>query len=180
MKIYTKSGDTGMTSLYGGKRISKSDLRIASYGSVDELNAYLGLLRDRLGIAFPIIKDIQECLFSIGAHLAADPDKTKLHKPEIYASDIEQLETQIDEYSADLEPLKHFVLPGGHENASFAHIARTICRRAEREVVALNEISKIPSIVIQYLNRLSDYLFVLSRVIIKKEGAAEYKWIPRK
>jgi cob(I)alamin adenosyltransferase len=181
MKIYTKTGDDGMTSLYGGTRLPKHDIRIEAYGTVDELNSWLGLIRDELslGSQYHALKEIQDRLFTIGAHLASDPDK-QMPKPDISMHDIDFLEKGIDEMSEKLPPLRHFVLPGGHRRVSETHIARTVCRRAERRVTALNSVYSIEPLIVTYLNRLSDYLFVLSRWIAKEVDADEVKWIPRK
>ncbi|HEX8548630.1 MAG TPA: cob(I)yrinic acid a,c-diamide adenosyltransferase [Cytophagaceae bacterium] len=182
MKIYTKTGDAGDTSLYGGKRVRKSDLRIDAYGTVDELNSYIGLLRDYT-INDPYKEDlikIQDRLFTIGAILAADPDKKGLKLPPLHASDVLLLEESIDRMDATLEPMKFFILPGGHKEVSFCHIARCVCRRAERIVIALEESEAVNPLVIIYLNRLSDYLFVLSRTMGKVVGATELPWIPEK
>lgn len=180
MKIYTKTGDQGMTSLYGGMRLPKHDIRIEAYGSVDELNAWIGLMRDQmpLGKAYHTLKEIQDRLFTVGAGLASDPSKD-MPVPDIKESDIQALETEIDDMTLRLPPLKHFVLPGGHRSVSEAHITRTICRRAERRVTALHSVQPIDLLIITYLNRLSDYLFVLSRWIAQDVGADEIKWIPR-
>ncbi|HSZ24251.1 MAG TPA: cob(I)yrinic acid a,c-diamide adenosyltransferase [Cytophagaceae bacterium] len=181
MKIYTKSGDQGETSLYGGTRISKSDIRIESYGSVDELNAYIGLLGD-LEVnknRKPFLKEIQDRLFTIGALLAADPEKLKLKKPSLIESDVELIEKEIDLLQEHLPEMKSFILPGGHQHVSFCHLARTVCRRAERQVVLLAENDVVELISIMYLNRLSDYLFVLSRKMAMELGAEETPWKPR-
>jgi cob(I)alamin adenosyltransferase len=181
MKIYTKSGDLGQTSLYGGKRVSKSDIRIECYGTVDELNSYIGLLGD-LEInknRKNILKEIQDRLFTIGAALAADPDKPKLKKPDLLDADIEMLEKEIDAMQEQLPEMKSFILPGGHQHVSFCHLARTVCRRAERLVVLLAETDPVESLIIMYLNRLSDYLFVLSRKMGMELGVEEVPWKPR-
>ncbi|MEX0811056.1 MAG: cob(I)yrinic acid a,c-diamide adenosyltransferase [Chitinophagales bacterium] len=182
MKIYTKKGDQGKTSLLGGSRVSKADLRIESYGTVDELNSYLGLLRDHLGeddqqSANLLI--VQEVLFSIGAQLANDPEHSKFEPPKIKADSIEQLEIWIDEMEQELSPMRNFILPGGHIIVSHCHIARCVCRRAERAAVRLQEYSKVDVLILSYLNRLSDYLFVLSRKIAKNNNAPEIPWKPR-
>lgn len=181
MKIYTKTGDDGMTSLYGGTRLPKHHIRIEAYGSVDELNAWIGLIRDELslGTQYHALKEIQDRLFTIGSNLASDPDH-EMPTPDITSVDIEFLERGMDEMTAFLPPLKHFVLPGGHRRVSEAHIARTVCRRAERRVTALHIEQKVDPLIIIYINRLSDYLFVLSRWIAKEVDADEVKWIPRK
>lgn len=185
MKIYTKTGDKGQTSLYGGKRVSKSSLQIESYGTLDELNVYVGLLRSQGGIGDQkeVLKEIQDRLFSIGSHLASDLDKVKLKKPEIFDADVTHLETEIDRMDERLEPLKHFVLPGGNDASSYAHLARVICRKVERIMVALQEDDELKDLVqevmLQYVNRLSDYFFVLSRYIVKNEEVEEFLWKPR-
>lgn len=171
MKIYTKTGDTGTTALFGGQRVSKADLRVDAYGTVDELNSYLGLLFEE-----DLIIQIQDRLFTIGAMLATEPGNTKVKVPHLSEDDITVLEKAIDRMEESLEPMKHFILPGGHPTVSFCHIARTVCRRAERIVVALNDVDPL---VIKYLNRLSDYLFVLSRFLSKKLHAKETPWIPK-
>lgn len=184
MKIYTKTGDIGETSLFGGRRVLKSELRIDSYGTVDELNSWIGLLRDVQNNidTKDLLKEIQDRLFTLGASLAADPDNHKLKTPDFHESDVELLERAIDIMDEELEPLKHFVLPGGHVYVSYCHLARTVCRRAERLTVALHHADNTPEIlpVIKYLNRLSDYLFTLSRKMAKDLGAEEVNWIPRK
>ena len=180
-KIYTKTGDKGLTSLFGGARLPKHHIRIESYGTVDELNSYVGLVRDCLkdeGLR-SILKNIQDRLFTIGSNLASDPAKN-MSTPDILPADIELLEKAIDEMTANLPPLKHFILPGGHPHISYCHLARTVCRRAERLVVALNEVEEVPPILVQYLNRLSDYLFVLGRQVTQNLGVEEVKWQPRK
>lgn len=181
MKIYTKTGDAGMTSLFGGKRVSKSDLRIDSYGTVDELNSWIGLLRDNIKDKHTreTLKHIQDRLFTLGAALAADPKKTKLKKPDLHEADVELLEHEMDNMNDALEPLRVFILPGGHTVVSSCHVARCVCRRAERLAVALNKKEKLEPLLVKYLNRLSDYLFVLSRWTGKKLKAEEIKWEPR-
>jgi cob(I)alamin adenosyltransferase len=181
MKIYTKTGDQGTTSLVGGKRISKAGLRIDSYGTVDELNAYIGLLRDQEVNANRknILLEIQDRLFTIGSNLASGSDHEKIKIPKLEESDVLFLEKQIDEMDAKLAPLRHFILPGGHTAVSFGHIARTVCRRAERLVVALDQTEKTDPYIIKYLNRLSDYLFVLCRIMMAELGLEETPWRPR-
>lgn len=182
MKIYTKTGDLGETSLLGGTRISKSELQIESYGTVDELNSYIGLIRDQLWKQ-PILNElieIQDRLFSIGSHLANDQKKSKIKLPEIKESDITRLEVEIDKMNECLPPMKAFVLPGGHTTVSYTHIARCVCRRAERQVVRLSQNWEVDPIMVKYLNRLSDYLFVLGRKLSKDLGANEIEWEPRK
>jgi cob(I)alamin adenosyltransferase len=181
MKIYTKTGDTGSTSLFGGKRVSKADLRIDTYGTVDELNAYIGLLRDQEVNTQrkQSLIEIQDRLFTVGSILATEPGNTKVKIPTLLETDIQFLEKEIDAMEETLPPMKSFVLPGGHTSVSFCHLARTVCRRAERLAVALQVQEKINEIVIRYLNRLSDYLFVLSRKMTQELGAEETPWKPR-
>jgi cob(I)alamin adenosyltransferase len=181
MKIYTKTGDQGLTSLIGGTRVKKSHLRIEAYGTVDELNAYLGLQGDQPvnGGRKLFIQQIQDRLFTIGSSLAADPERSKMKLPDLLESDIEALEIAIDAMEAHIPPLRVFVLPGGHQSVSFCHVARCVCRRAERVVIALQAESFVEDLVIKYLNRLSDYLFVLSRMMAHELSAPEVAWKPR-
>ena len=225
-KIYTKTGDQGQTALFGGRRVLKSDLRIDAYGTVDELNAHLGLLRDLCGdhrreifvlisaleenvadalqrltgqLPFSIVlprlagelrdlctdqpvreqlKTIQDRLFTLGANLAADPQK-ELPRPDLYPADVEVLESEMDRMDANLPELRNFILPGGHPTVSQCHVARCVCRRAERLTVALAQAEPVDPIVIQYLNRLSDYLFILGRRLAADLGVEEVVWKPR-
>lgn len=181
MKIYTKTGDIGETSLFGGRRVKKNDLRIETYGTTDELNCWIGLVRQvqQDNHTKELLANIQDRMFTIGATLAADPDNDKLKTPDVTEADIEVLEEAIDRMENSLEPLRNFVLPGGHVYVSYCHICRTICRRAERLCVALNEVSEVHPLVIKYLNRLSDFLFVLARKNAAELGAEEVKWVPR-
>ena len=178
MKIYTKTGDTGTTSLIGGKRVKKNNLRIESYGTIDELNSYIGLIKDQKGIGNndknSLLK-IQHELFVIGAMLATAPDKETLKngKERVTISKINKhsilfLEEEIDKMDEKLPQMTHFILPGGHQTVSFCHIARCVCRRAERLSVELNEKEKVSNELIIYLNRLSDYLFTLARKLSKE------------
>jgi len=184
LKIYTKTGDKGQTSLYGGTKVPKNHLRIEAYGTVDELNAYLGLLRSqvRVNSIENQIHIIQNSLFNLGAELATPIDKFYLENGNprlsnlISEEKIKLLENWIDEIDAGLPILQNFILPAGSEEISSAHICRTVCRRAERIVVALNEYEEIREICIRYLNRLSDYFFILARHIAKIEGKDEIKW----
>lgn len=183
MKIYTKTGDKGATSLIGGTKVPKSDVRIDTYGTVDELNSWMGLVNDQLNDDEfrPVIKEIQDRLFTIGSSLATDAEKEpKMKLPDLHASDIEYLENKIDEMTAQLPPMKSFILPGGHVAVSSIHITRCVCRRAERLAVGMqqHELFVDPQ-VIQYLNRLSDYLFTLARYAAQKLGAEEIPWKPR-
>ena len=181
MKIYTKTGDKGLTSLIGGTRVPKHHLRIESYGTVDELNSYIGLIRDQ-DIAAKhkdILKEIQDRLFTIGSSLASDPETSKMKIPDLHTADIELLEKQIDLMDSELPALRHFILPGGSNAVSFCHIARCVCRRAERLSVHLSEDSFVDDKVVVYLNRLSDYLFTLARKIGNEQQVTENQWIPR-
>lgn len=182
MKIYTKTGDKGTTSLFGGKRVAKHNIRIDSYGTVDELNANLGLVRDQDldEESKESLIQIQEKLFTVGAILASDPGKAsnKDKIPKLYEDDIEFLEKEIDRMNDSLPEMTHFVLPGGHKAVSHCHVARTVCRRAERICTALFNLEPFDEKVLQYLNRLSDFLFVLARSIAKLKNADEVKWIP--
>lgn len=183
-KIYTKTGDSGRTSLIGGTKVPKSHIRINAYGTVDELNAYVGLLRDLLTDEHSreLLREIQDRLFTIGSALACDPQKETLMKiPDLNESDILLLENEIDAMNSKLPEMKFFVLPGGHVTASTAHICRTVCRRAERLVVELDAQEPLGQpLIIKYLNRLSDYLFVLARWIGQLLGAEEIPWKARK
>jgi cob(I)alamin adenosyltransferase len=181
IRIYTKTGDKGDTSLFGGKRLPKNHLRIETYGTVDELNSFIGVLRDSTEseLIRSMLKDIQDRLFTLGANLASDPEKP-LATPDILDSDIEALEKAIDEMTEQLPPLKNFILPGGHTTVSFCHVARCVCRRAERLAVALMLEEPVDEQIVRYLNRLSDYLFVLARQLSKDLGVEEVIWQPRK
>jgi len=181
MKIYTKKGDSGTTQLIGGTRVPKSNVRIESYGTVDELNSFIGLVRDSVKDenTRTVLKTIQDRLFTIGSSLASDPVKSRTEIPVLKEEDITLLENEIDKMNETLPELKSFLLPGGHPANSICHIARTVCRRAERQVVGLGEHDKVDPLVVKYLNRLSDYLFVLSRKISKDFGAEEVQWVPQ-
>ncbi len=180
-KIYTKTGDKGQTSLLGGTRVSKHHIRIDAYGTVDELNSHIGLIRDQNIDAHSqkILIEIQDRLFTIGSSLASDPEKSKVKIPDLQEEDIVLLEKEIDKMNETLPEMKSFVLPGGHTTVSFCHIARCVCRRAERNIIALSENSFVHESVIKYLNRLSDYLFVLSRKFSKDLKSEEIPWRPR-
>ena len=189
MKIYTKTGDKGTTALFGGTRVSKNNIRIDSYGTIDELNAWLGLIRDQEVDTYSknLLALLQEKLFTVGAILATDPNKAilksgkeRLNIPKINASDIELLENEMDYMNDSLPPMTHFILPGGHTTVSYCHIARTVCRRAERMATALFEEAPFDENVMSYINRLSDFLFVLARKLSKDLKAEEIKWIPEK
>lgn len=177
-KIYTKTGDKGQTSLIGGTRLPKHHVRIEAYGTVDELNSHIGLLRDVIEEknTFELLISIQDRLFTIGSHLAADPEKNKMQLPPIHEEDVSALEKAIDKINEQVPEMKSFVLPGGHIHVSYCHIARCVCRRAERAVLRLAENEKIEDIHIKYLNRLSDYLFMLSRWITMDKNANEIPW----
>lgn len=184
MKIYTKTGDEGTTALFGGTRVPKHHIRIQSYGTVDELNSWIGLLRDQ-----PLdpghgefLMSVQDRLFTMGSMLATEPEKAgrrTQNLPELQEADVEALEREIDRLNDTLPPMTHFILPGGHPSVSYCHITRTVCRRAERMTTLLHEHSPVPAVVLAYLNRLSDYLFVLARKLSAEFQAEEIKWIPR-
>lgn len=183
-KIYTRTGDKGKTSLIGGTKVPKSHIRIESYGTVDELNSFIGLLNDHLtvaGQATPILREIQDRLFTIGASLACDPDKeSKMKIPDLKEADVKALEDDIDRMNEVLPEMKSFILPGGHVAVSTAHIARCVCRRAERICVQMQEDQQyVEPIVLKYLNRLSDHLFTLARYAGHLLQAPELPWVPR-
>ncbi|WP_306352963.1 cob(I)yrinic acid a,c-diamide adenosyltransferase [Flavobacterium sp. '19STA2R22 D10 B1'] len=189
MKIYTKTGDKGTTALFGGTRVPKHHIRIDSYGTVDELNSHIGLIRDQdMNQHYKdILIIIQDRLFTVGAILATDPEKAilksgkeRLNIPKITEKDVLLLEDEMDEMNKELPPMTHFVLPGGHTTVSYCHIARCVCRRAERLSAHLNELEPTDVMVLQYLNRLSDYLFMLARKLTFDLKAEEAKWIPEK
>lgn len=189
MKIYTKTGDKGITALYGGTRVLKNHSRIESYGTIDELNSYVGLIKDQdidLNSKKSLIK-IQHDLFTLGSMLATPTEKQtlktgkqRLNIPIISDASVTSLEEEIDTMNKDLPEMTHFILPGGHTTVSFCHIARTVCRRAERLTVCLNEEENLNPTILIYLNRLSDYLFTLARKLSKDLSAQEIKWIPDK
>jgi len=180
-KIYTKTGDKGQTSLIGGTRVPKNHIRIETYGTVDELNSYIGLIRDqKIDIhSRELLIEIQDRLFTIGSSLASDPEKSKMKIPDLREEDITLLEKEMDKMDESLPELRSFVLPGGHPTVSFCHIARCVCRRAERLTIQLSENSFVSDLVIKYLNRLSDYLFMLSRKLAKDLHAEEIPWKAR-
>lgn len=189
MKIYTKTGDDGTTGLFGGTRVPKHHIRIESYGTLDELNSWIGLIRDQPieDSTKQVLIKIQEKLFTVGALLAIDPEKEKLKSgkdrlniPKIGTGDLNFLETEIDLMEQHLPPMTHFILPGGHTTVSYCHITRTICRRAERLVSQLNDFEPVDPILLSYINRLSDFLFVLARKLSYDVQAEEIKWIPEK
>jgi cob(I)alamin adenosyltransferase len=181
MKIYTKTGDAGSTGLFGGGRVPKDDVRVEAYGDVDELNAVIGMARsvETMPRIDEVLVPIQRDLFAIGALLATpDRDKMALHlqKARIDEGRIEELERAIDEGEAELEPLTAFIIPGGTPKAAALHVARTVCRRAERHVVRLQHQVELPALAVIYLNRLSDLLFTLARVANRRAGAGEVTW----
>jgi cob(I)alamin adenosyltransferase len=180
-KVYTKTGDKGETSLLGGTRLPKHHIRIEAYGTVDELNSYIGLVRDQAIDAHSktVLIEIQDRLFTLGSLLAADPKKNKMKLPEVQEEDVTYLEKEIDKMDEVLPEMKHFVLPGGNTTVSFCHIARCVCRRAERATLKLSENEEVAPIIVKYLNRLSDYLFVLSRKLAMDSNAEEIPWKPR-
>ncbi|RIV69842.1 cob(I)yrinic acid a,c-diamide adenosyltransferase [Flagellimonas aequoris] len=183
MKIYTKTGDKGTTALFTGRRVPKHHIRIESYGTIDELNSHLGLLRDQQMDAHSkeMLVLIQKKLFTVGSILATEPDKDKRLKiSRISQEDIALLEQEMDQMNENLPEMTHFILPGGHTTVSYCHIARTVCRRAERMISYLHENEPVPDTLLSYMNRLSDYLFVLARKLSKDVNADEIKWIPEK
>jgi len=189
MKIYTKTGDKGNTALIGGRRVPKYHIRIETYGTVDELNSHLGLLRDQAIDEHykDILEIIQNNLFTVGAALATDPEKAllkngknRLNISKVNSKDAQLLKKKINNINLELPEMTHFVLPGGHHVVSFCHIARCVCRRAERMATSLNEVNTLDPEILVYLNRLSDYLFVLARKLSQELSAKEVKWIPKK
>jgi cob(I)alamin adenosyltransferase len=178
-KIYTKTGDSGNTGLFGGKRVSKADLRVETYGAIDELNAFCGSLRDQIVNPrdLDVLAAVQARLFSVGAYLASDPENPMA--ADLHDADVSLLEQEMDDMDRVLPPLRNFILPGGHPAVSAAHLCRTVTRRAERLAVALHAMAPVDAVVLQYLNRLSDYFFVLSRKIAHDHGVPEVVWKPR-
>ncbi len=182
MKIYTKTGDKGQTSLVSGERVPKNHIRIEAYGTVDELNACMGLMKDsaRYQELNSRIEEIQSMLFSIGSHLAAT-EKNKFPLPELEEEEIKKLEAEMDAMDGKLEPLRNFLIPGGDLTASYAHMARTICRRAERRLIDLEFAGEATHpVILPFLNRLSDYLFTLARFYTLQHGGSETSWVSRK
>ena len=180
-KIYTKTGDSGETSLIGGTRVPKHHIRIESYGTIDELNSYIGLIKDQSidKRSHDTLTEIQDRLFTIGSSLASDPENSKLRIPDLIDEDITLLEKEIDHMNSELPELRSFILPGGHTTISYCHIARCVCRRAERNTIHLAENNFVAPLVIKYLNRLSDYLFILARFFAKQLNVKETNWKPR-
>jgi len=183
LKIYTKTGDKGQTALIGGTKVPKSHIRIDTYGTIDELNSYIGLVNDHISheAVNTLLREIQDRLFTIGSSLACDPEKeTKMSIPDLHPEDIQLLENNIDKMNGELPVMKSFILPGGHVAVSTCHIARCVCRRAERLCVGMQEQGlPIDPLILQYTNRLSDYLFVLARWLAHRLGVAEITWTPR-
>ena len=181
MKIYTKKGDKGMTGLIGGSRVSKASLRIECYGTVDELNSWMGVIRDGklINIHQEQLTEIQDRLLTIGSSLACDDENSGMKIPDLLMEDVEKLEEWMDEMDAQLQPMRSFILPGGDQTSSFCHVARCVCRRAERICVDLMSTEFVAELVLIYLNRLSDYLFVLSRKIASDNGVSDHPWTPR-
>lgn len=181
MKIYTKTGDGGETSLIGGTRVPKYHLRIEAYGTVDELNSWIGLIRDQEmpTSKVDLLLEIQDRLFTIGSLLASDPAKSKMKLPVLLQQDIDLLEQEMDKMEENLPSLKSFILPGGHSTVSYIHIARCVCRRTERLVVHLSDDNVIDYKISIYLNRLSDFLFMLGRYMAKELNAPETPWNAR-
>jgi cob(I)alamin adenosyltransferase len=183
MKIYTKSGDQGETSLFGGERVKKHHLSIQAYGTIDELNSWCGLVKDHLFSSNQKqqLLSIQDTLFVIGSHLASNGDEKLISKlPLVSESAISFLENSIDEMDEDLPQMKNFILPGGHFLSSYCHLSRCVCRRAERLIIELNESLSVNPIIVKYLNRLSDYFFTLSRHVLLQNDIKEQPWIPSK
>lgn len=182
MKVYTKKGDKGLTKLLGGTKISKAHVKVEAYGQVDELNAYIGHLKDQLRSVYfnetytRLLHEINRELFDLGSLLSVDAKKYKGNLPSLKSSSIKQLEEAIDEMDDELEPLQNFILPGGHPLISMSHICRTVCRRAERSVVLLSQTEPTDELYIQYLNRLSDFLFILARYIAYELDVEEEHW----
>lgn len=176
-RIYTRTGDKGETGLFGGKRIAKDDIRIEAYGTVDELNAHMGVVADQVpdDVLTSFLRQIQSDLFTLGSHLAKDPDKD-LPLPALPLVRIAEMETMMDAWDELLPPLTNFILPGGHLTVSAIHLARCVCRRAERRVITLDHAQGVDQEIIKYLNRLSDFLFMLGREISRREGAEEIIW----
>lgn len=176
MKIYTRKGDKGQTSLLGGSRVPKTHLRIESYGTLDELNSHIGMLRDLADLRTDELIWIQNQLFSLGSILALEKKESNWNLPQVEESHIAKLEEWMDQMDQELEPMKNFVLPGGHPAVSQAHISRTVCRRAERLVIALSSEVELSELNVGFLNRLSDYLFVMARWLTKEYGISETPW----
>lgn len=180
-KLYTKTGDRGNTSLLGGKKVPKSDLRIDAYGNVDELNSFLGYLKDQTEIENRLKQQIywiQEHLFTIGSLLATEPGFSGFELPKIAETEVKQLEVWIDKFDSEVPPLKNFILPGGHPAVSISHVCRSVCRRTERSIVALAENEEVDDVIVRFVNRLSDYLFIFARAIAQRLQVPETPWTP--
>ena len=183
VKLYTKTGDKGHTSLLGGKKVAKSDLRIEAYGNVDELNSFIGHLKDHEEVENRLKQQlywIQEHLFTIGSILATEEDFKGFELPKITDTEVTQLEVWIDKFDKEVPPLKNFILPGGHPAVSLVHICRTVCRRTERSIISLAHDAEVDQVILQFMNRLSDYLFIFARVLSKLLNAPEVPWSPNK
>jgi cob(I)alamin adenosyltransferase len=180
-RIYTKTGDKGETSIIGGTRLPKYHVRIEAYGAVDELNSWIGLIRDQneTSAHINVLLEIQDRLFTMGSLLAADPEKNKMTLPQLSEKDVELLESEIDKIEDEVPPMKSFVLPGGNPLVSYCHISRCVCRRAERDVLKLSIEQRVDELIVKYLNRLSDYLFTLSRKLAFDLKVDEIPWKPR-
>ncbi len=180
-KIYTKTGDKGQTSLIGGTRVPKHHIRIESYGTIDELNSFIGLIKDQEidTNSKYVLNEIQDRLFTIGSSLATETAQTKMKLPDLKDEDLSLLENEMDKMDEILPEMRAFILPGGHTSISFCHIARCVCRRAERNIIHLSEEHFVAPLIVPYLNRLSDYLFVLSRFITFQLKVSETAWKPR-
>ena len=179
-KLYTKTGDKGKTSLLGGKKVSKADLRIEAYGNVDEVNSFIGHLKDHEGIENRLKQQlhwIQEHLFSIGSILASEANFKGFELPKVAQTEVQQLEAWIDKFDGEVPPLKSFILPGGHPAVSLAHICRTVCRRTERSIISLNAHEAVDESILQFMNRLSDYLFIFARTIGHILDVKEAPWV---
>ncbi len=178
MKIYTKKGDKGKSQLLGGSMVDKNHIKLECYGTIDELNSFIGNIYDQEISIFhkKILFKIQNQLFNLGSIISFDGEKDKIKLPNITTQNIKMMEKAIDKMEEELPMLRAFILPSGHPTASKCHIARTVCRRAERNLVALSQEEQIDNLYIQYLNRLSDYLFVLARAILKDKNAQEIQW----
>jgi cob(I)alamin adenosyltransferase len=181
MKIYTKTGDKGQTSLLGGSRVDKHHIRIESYGSTDELNSWIGLLRSGniKATEQAVLLEVQDRLFTMGSWLAMERN-TGISLPALREEDVSYLESEIDRMDSELEPMRHFILPGGNEDVARIHIARCVCRRAERCIMHLHATEPVDEVIIRYINRLSDYLFTLARYVGNQGGIKEDAWVPRK
>lgn len=181
VKLYTKTGDKGKTSLLGGKKVAKSHERIESYGTIDELNAFVGLLKDQPEVEMRLKQQlywIQETLFSLGSILATENEFKGFELPQITEVEITQLEQWIDHYDGQLPELKNFILPGGHQTVSYCHVCRTVCRRAERSITRLAEHEELDDNILPFINRLSDYFFILARKLAKTLDVPETPWVP--